>query len=345
MAFGFNILMEKENGESNHDDQKVSMYPKHGISNPYTKDALIIQSTLEYNTSTKYNSFTSRQLLKDYLLEKCIVFRNKYTGSAAKTKKEARIENNNPLIVRILEKLIFLQLISKEPFISKNKEQTEKYQFTLLGKMIGSLIWYKLTSNTNVSKEDYKQLFNNVCKYYQSLKNSSAKFCLLFFKNCFENNLFNFIINYFINLLENASDDKNDFLFQIKFLHPFFSNNKELFKIYQESLSELARHNKEIHNIVLLNIKLSIEEQQESKCVRFREFEMERFSSIEEIDMVVLEGFCFGCRNFFIVTMKTLEYLKSIVAPPILKTTLSSIVCTVCKNSYLDFQTINPHLT
>jgi hypothetical protein len=108
-------------------------------------------------------------------------------------------------------------------------------------------------------------------------------------------------------------------------------------KIYWESLEQLSQNDPKTWNIVMLNVKLFIEEMAESKAHYLEKFEMKRHVWGGDTDMVVLEGFCNSCRIFFIAPMKTMDYIKYLDKSRASGTPESNIMCDVCKKGYIDF--------
>ncbi len=54
--------------------------------------------------------------------------------------------------------------------------------------------------------------------------------------------------------------------------------------------------------------------------------------------MVVLEGFCNTCSYFFIVSMKTIAYIKSLDESRSSGTYVSKVMCVMCKKDHIDFE-------
>ncbi len=308
---------------------------EHGKS--YTDNALILQSILRYSDKIGSEYFTSRELIVNHLIEDCKVYREMYSGFAGRTNLEFKVENIKRRIDKALNKLSYLEIVDDTRYIARNKEETKKYRFTKLGTMIQHLIFYYNTNDIKIVADHYEQIYRHICNYYASLNHAHAKFCLTFFKNCYPNGKFVIVIIYLTKLLTEASSIKDEFLFQIKFLNLLYWD-LDLAKIYLESLNDLYQTNRETYGIVMLNIKLFIEERQESKAHYMDKFEVERHKMRGDIDMVVMDGFCNTCGYFYIASMKTIDYIKSLDEYHRTGTYVSKAMCVMCKKDYIDFE-------
>ena len=299
VKFGFDILTETKAEDNMKDVEAYELgntVKEHGKS--YTDNALILQSILGYSDKIGAEYFTRRELILNHLIKDCKVYVEMYSGFADRTNLGFKVENIKRCIVEALNKLAYLEIVEDTPYVARNKEETKKYRFTKLGTMIHHLLFYGNKDDKNTLAADYyEQAYLHICRYYASLNHAHAKFCLTFFKNCYPNGKFVVVIAYLANLLEEASSDKDEFLFQIKFLNLLYWD-LDLVKIYEESLNDLYQTDRETHGIVMLNVKLFIEERQESKALFLGKFEVERYKMMGHTDMVVLEGFCNTCNNF-----------------------------------------------
>lgn len=299
--FGFDMLTETKREDKVSDD--VTSYESgnkakwHGKN--YTDNALILQSILRYSDKVGSKCFTSRELINNHLLDDCRVYLDMYSGNAARTNTKSKVENANPRIVRALEKLAYLELVGEKPYTARNREETKQYRFTRLGKMIHGLLRYDSLDSNKITESSHEQFYSLVRNYYESLRHAHARFCLMFFENCLSKRKFGIVVVYMSRLLAEASSDKHQFLSQIKFLNLLFWD-AGMAKIYWESLEQLSQNDPKTWNIVMLNIKLFIEEMAESKAHYLEKFEMKRHRWGGDIDMVVLEGFCNICSIFFI---------------------------------------------
>jgi len=323
--FGFNILNERNKDTLSNNNEESG----------YTVDAQIMQSILEYSIDfgiVKY--FKSRDLSKDHLLVKCKHYIEYYRNS--KINKRNRPENMNPKVVELLEKLKYLELVEAIPSESKNHELTEKYKFTKLGRMVAFLL---LCNRTKIDKETGKEVVYQIYDYYNSLNNSHSKFCLIFLKHCKINNYFDIVLNYMIDILLDASVDKYEFLNKIKFLNTVFFDLK-MWKIFEKSLEHLSETDYHTYELFLFHLKLYLEDIEEAKSRKFKDFEIKRLEKSQELDTIVLEGCCSSCKNFTIKPMKITDYFDGYIKSYVTKRYLSYQLCSICSKGYLNFEQI-----
>lgn len=342
---GFNILLKEK--EDKHKDK-----PKANIDNLYEigehtrteeklyeDDSIILQSILEYSETfgcEKY--FESIDLSKNHLLEKCEYYLDLYKGMKSKTRKDVRAAHMDERIVGLLEKLAELELIDIKFCNANNGEQTRKYRFTQLGRLIALLIRLEKVKTT-ITQSEYIELHKQIYDFYSSLNHVHAKFCLIFFEVCCLEGKFNQIILRLVHLLENADDDKYFFLNEVKFLGLFYQD-LEMWDIFKSSLSLLKLHDRPTYHIILLNLKLVIEELQEVKARNLKDFEIMVFEKKQDIDKVVVEGYCNTCNKFFTMCIKIVDYLEYYIDSFVLNQYNDDFKCQNCNKDYLDFQVI-----
>jgi hypothetical protein len=198
-----------------------------------------------------------------------------------------------------LKKMVYLELVSSKPAIAHNNQPTEKYRFTVFGRMIGVLFVYGKKYTINDS--EYEIIYNQICDYYRTLNHSHAKFCLIFFTKCYLEKKLKQIVYSILELLYDASDDKYSFLNQLRFLNLVYKD-LEMWGIFLGSLDVLYEVDGSAYNLILLNLKLEIEDLHQSKCRHLKEFEVLRLEKKQAIEISVIGGYCNNCQNFSIVT-------------------------------------------
>lgn len=307
IEFGFNILTE---GIKSNEDGVSSEYAQDTINQnkPYTDDAIILQSILEYSIKIgtgKY--FASRELSQVHLHDNCRYYKDLYWRS--RTRKGARIEHMNKKVVESLKKLVYLELVDYKPYESANKQQTEKYAFTEFGRLIALILFY--INNNKIGLDTYEAIFSQMCSFYKTMSHAHARLCLIFFYGCCFEKKLHIVIYYLARLLENASDDKHTFLNQVRFLNLVF-RDLDMWEIYKTSLNILWECDPHKYSIVLYNLKLTVEEVHEFKSRHLREFERVRPKKIQDVDESVIEGGCDTCGGFVIASMNTISYLNPI---------------------------------
>jgi hypothetical protein len=190
----------------------------------------------------------------------------------------------------------------------------------------------------------YQATFKQMTEYYENLKHSHAKFCYVFLFKCYLINRFDEVIYSTLNLLCNAPEDKHTFLNQIRFLNTVYRDS-EMWQAFKDSFNVLKyvedylESKPKIYELFLLNLKLTLEEIHEHKSRLFKEYEDARLKMINDIDKVVLEGYCSSCNRFQIVFMTTIPYLDMYIQSQISKRNVSTIKCK-CNKGYLNFDVI-----
>lgn len=333
--FGFNILTEQIKSEDDSDSYESGKSTRqHQIT--YSDDAAILQSILEYSetySSEKY--FSVWDISKNHLLDNCKYYVELYKGN--KSKKDVKIKNMHTRVENSLKKLVYLELVSSKADIAHNGQPTEKYCFTKLGRLIGLLLIYG--KSLTISDSEYEEIYNQIYNYYLTLNHSHAKLCLIFFTHCRISKKIRQIMYSMLELLFDASNDKNSFLNQLRFLNLVY-RDMDMWNIFLDSLGTLHSHDESAYYLVLFNLKLEIEDIHQSKCRHLKQFEALRFKNKQATDIVVVGGYCNNCQNFFIVTMKTLDYLDYYIMYYVTSDDRYRIRCNSCENDYIDFQSI-----
>jgi hypothetical protein len=204
--------------------------------------------------------------------------------------------------------------------------------------MTGLLLLFE-NNNGPLSTSQFEEIYEQIYDVYHSMKHSHAKLCLIFFEVCYSRGKFHQIIYSLAELLKNSSYDKHLFLRQLRFLELRYID-EEMWDIFKTSLSILRQKDIAAYHIIRFNYKLEIEEKHEYKVRHLKQFENSRLENIQEIVKVVVSGYCHTCKNFFIVTMRTLDYLESHIMSVVSGNHVSDIECTSCHKDYLDFKSI-----
>ena len=324
--FGFNILTEKNDKVVSTGDGDLG----------YTIDAQILQSILEYSINFGTEQyFKSRELSKNHLLINCTYYVLHYEHSHIN--KPNRPDNMNPKVVDLLEKLTDLELMESEPVESKNHEETNEYRFTDLGRVIAFLL--KCAKNKLIDTTTTEQVYNQIYDFYNSLGNSHSIMCLIFLAHCRHNNELTFILKYVIGLLFNASSDIYRFLDKIKFLNMVFIDLR-MWRIFETSLNYLSHKNQHIYELFLFHLKLRMEETMVSKSRKLKDYEIARLDKSQDLDTVVLEGYCPNCKGFSIKSMNIINYLREYVQSRAWLRNYSYALCPNCIKGYLHFEQI-----
>src|SRR6185437_6756671 len=151
--------------------------------------------------------------------------------------------------------------------------------------------------------------------------------------------LLTIVLRYMIDLLLNASTDKNEFLNSIKFLNTVFIH-LEMWNVFKKSLKYLSEKHPHMYELFLFHFKLYLEDIEEAKSRKFKDFEIKRLEKSQELDTIVLEGCCSSCKNFTIKPMKITDYFDGYIKSYVTKRYLSYQLCSICSKGYLNFEQI-----
>ena len=270
----------------------------------------ICRSILNYWTSSKNDRFfKSRQIIEDWLLDNCQYF--DYPGSQNKTNNPNKVEQNNPLVALLLERLKYLSLLESRPFESKNHFETQEYCFTELGKLVALLLKY----NWNFDDSQLvKEIYNQTLKYYETQNSSFAKFCILFFTNCYnkDKRLFALtIISNLIYIIKERPNDKDSVLNKLRYF-PLVYDSKVLFVVLINSLNEFKEKYAHEYNKVIYKLKIATENIAERNCKNLSSFERLRLDNITSIHPIVLEGYCSACNRYTPIIIDSMfSYFKA----------------------------------
>ena len=339
IGFGFDIITEKITDPKFDKKAHEAGLTTRQDNIQYFDDASILQSILEYsiNFGTE-NYFKSRDLSKLHLLKNCVYYIKLYGKYKLKdkTKLDARVESMNPRVIPLLFKLIHLKLIEFEFYETDNHQVSEKYQFTKLGRLIGLLISYKKDKN-KISKD----LYNHILDFYDSMDHSLAKLCSIFFRKSYNSPIYDKMIDLLVDLLDNADNDKDLFINQVKKFTPIL--NKESWNMLYDSFSEFDKKDPLKYEILFYNFKIYLEEIQKIKSKRLKEFEEFQFSLISEPFIVALDGYCHKCNHFSLYGIGLINYFRLCANIDSDNIHLIRAKCLnpICNNDFLNFDFVD----
>ncbi len=142
-----------------------------------------------------------------------------------------------------------------------------------------------------------------------------------------------------MGLLLDTSTDKHEFLDKIKFLNMVFID-LYMWMVFETSLGYMSKSDHFTYEFFLLDPKLFLEKVQKNKSRKFKDFEIIRLEKSNDLDTVVLEGYCSSCKEFCVVPLKTTDYLGKYIKSYVSKKYLSNILCLKCNKEYLHFEQI-----
>ncbi len=282
--FGFEILFEKINEEADERWENL------------TDDAKIYRSILSYWSNSldpkKSEFFRSRYILENWLYGTCHIYLEKYSGNAGKTKDDSKVEQDNPRVMFLLDRLTFISILESKRIESKNHEITSEYRFTELGKLVALLLDFKCSDNGPL----IDAIYNQVQKYYSSQNYSIAKFYTLFFMNCYNKDkyLFKVIVYNLSCIIRESPSDKNSILFSLRNF-PIQYDSPTMFVILVNSINEFKKQHPHDYNKVVYKLKLATELFVERNCKNMHGFEKLRYEN-DGLHSVILEGYCDNCK-------------------------------------------------
>jgi hypothetical protein len=334
---GLNIIFETMGTKFNKEAYESGNLIKKN-DKPYTDNALIIQSVLEYSNKIGVQNRFTLEKLTEYLVKpdqiKCEVFELIYSENMAKTRLVTRIAQQVDKIDAILRKLVYLELIE---ILDDEQNQCIEYLFTHLGQMIGALLLFKKNK-----LNDKSELVDKIVDFYDSVNRLSAKFFSIFVRKC--NNhikVFDQVTDLLFSSLELAPSEKVASLYQIKTMNPLLT--KESWSILEETFREFEKINTLEYDILFYNLKLIIERVHEIKSENFKGFEELRQLVSGDPFAMTIEGYCKECNMFTPCVINIIQYFRSYVdSNTENNNTHLNVKCPSrnCKNGLLDFEFI-----
>jgi len=113
-----------------------------------------------------------------------------------------------------------------------------------------------------------------------------------------------------------------------------------MWEIFKKSLEHLSKTDYHTYELFVFHLKLYLEDIEEAKSRKFKDFEIKRLEKSQELDTIVLEGRCSSCNNFSIKPMKTIDYFDGYIKSYVSNRHLSYVLCPVCSKDYLNFEQI-----
>ncbi len=321
--FGYNILFEeKEKIDIVHKDKdksKITLYNEGKLSKlhtyEYSDDSIICRYILYYYIESKDTVSFKIEDLVGWLLDYCPIFINMYQGAKSKTNISNRINQNKSIVLLLLQRLNFLELIEYKSVNAYSNEETTDYKFTELGKLVALILKFSERPNNYLLVD---RIFNQALTYYKSQNYAHAKFCVLFFTNCYnkDKRLFEaIIISKLLEILKEPPNDKNSIINKLRNFRVFY-NSVSMFIVLINSVNEFKIKNPSDYDKFAYRLKLSIESFQEKKSNNLRAFEELRYIYNHLLNSVVLSGYCFSCNHTTPALTSMYGYLQALVECP-----------------------------
>ena len=314
-------------------------------------NASLYQGILRYAKDHSSNDGNDGFLFTDmgnWLIKTLLEFQIFYTGNKARTTKSTKLENRRDRIQGIMGYLIMMDLLHIIKYIPSKKNQKEKipvYKISTEGQFLTSileardknksydLMWLiknedteqnKTSTNNTIDEsrsQNIIQVFETVNTYTHCKESFILSFLSIFFKKCYDNNLFTDIIDrFYYSDLRHTKINKGQELIRLftKINHPlqwiFVYPN-----LFIETLSEIDNETKKM---LLFNFKMEIEEYydlyylasyprrqtyselhsldsyyEHTMAIPGIEWQLLRFNNIHNHLFVTIPGICLKCKS------------------------------------------------
>jgi hypothetical protein len=235
-----------------------------------------------------------------------------YSDSANKTRDKNRIHTHKKTIRNLFERLENLLILESNPKKATNDADMLEYQFTELGKLVALLFEF---DDGNTSNSTVDKIFTQTLNYYENQDYALARFCEIFFTNCYNKDIRLFKELIIPQLIQILKEPPNDIITVSNRFRNFqlFYKSKTLFKLLINSLNECYSNNPLVFYNVIYKFKIEIESLQEKYCKNLQGFEGLRFKN-DSIYAVVLEGHCEICDKYIPKLFENMtEYFRSLI--------------------------------
>jgi hypothetical protein len=278
----------------------------------YTDDALLYQYILKYpilareqSSNSNVNGNLDLQVnlwgIVRWLITTLPEFQLKYPPN--------HVSRTIPKVRRRIKKklndLSDLELLQSEK-IKQNKGNgtTDKYGFTIFGQLLGWIInsidFDNSCVNTTINRHDVinKQIFNLLQQIFKTGGYSPTIDILAsnFINNCMQRNLFGNIVNLLKNALNDEEipiNDVSDLLHNLTTCNFKDQNSKVIFtKLWDETIKGLEP---KVKNLVLYNLKLSLERDIQNHVKAYVEYEKMWFNYRSDHRVIAVECSCTNC--------------------------------------------------
>ena len=334
----------------------------------FTDNAALYQGILSY---AQHNSNDEQEFLftnlGNWLLKNLPEFVNYYVDSNANISFSARLANRRDRIQEQVDHLVNMELLSLKKYVPSRKNPRENipvYSMTMEGKFLNCIIaardvnktfdlsWLikyeydEETGELTVKSRDtsidkgrldiIKEIFEIINQFIHVKKSYILSFLSIFFKKCFDNNLFADIIDRFYYIcLRHIKINKGQELIRLftKVNHPL----QWLFaypNLFIESLNEMDN---ETRKMILFKFKMEIEEYYDlyylasyprrqtyselhssdsyyeyNMAITGNEWQSLRFTNINNHLVVSIPGLCLTCKSEQPFVMDIEDYLDTL---------------------------------
>lgn len=322
----------------------------------FTENASLYQGILRYAKKYSNNNdgidgflFTD---MGHWLIKTLLEFQNFYSGNKAKMTKSSKLENRRNRIQELVNYLIKMELLTINKYVPSRKNSKEKvpmYSLTMEGKFLISIIdardvnktfdlsWlikYEYVKNTGelrVKSRDNSidkgrldiiiEIFEIINQFIHVKESYILSFLSIFFKKCFDNNLFADIIDiFYYSYLRHIKINKGQELIRLftKVNHPL----QWIFAYPNLFIDTLSEIDNETKKMLLFKFKMEIEEYydlyylasyprrqtyselhsldsyyEHTMAIPGTEWQLLRFNNIHNHLVVTIPGICLKCKS------------------------------------------------
>jgi hypothetical protein len=243
-----------------------------------------------------------------WLLDHNQSFIHEFTNSQARP--SYHLHSKRTFILYRLNELIELGLLEERGNAPSEKNQLDKktYAFTKEGCIFAWLIEAKYAENNNRRSVAIESLFRELSSYVIESDSSFTDCFVKYVNQCIEQGAFAEVdAEYIDDIIKLFPITQNYFrFFRLQFLYGLYSDqqfSRIFLKIVEES-------DEESQSLMLLQLKLDIESNYYDGMGTSKEWEKERYDSIQDHDVVTLQGYCLECKRLWPYRMNIFEFLK-----------------------------------
>lgn len=262
-------------------------------------------SLLKQNKETTEFDIT---MLGNWMLDHYQLFIDEFAGT--RTRRSYQLQKKRSYIRNRVNELVLLGLIDERGRILAKKKSTEKrlYAFTKEGCIFAWLVQAKYAVNQDQRHFAIKNFFSELIGHVIESDTSFTSCFVRCINRCMEKDIFAGVDEGYLDTIIDLFPIAKNFFHFFRFLVLYgFYTNDPLSRIFLDIIEE---SDEEVQHLILLQLKLDIESNYYDGISTSKECEKERYDSIQDHNMVVLQGYCLECKRLWPYRMDTLEFLK-----------------------------------
>ena len=270
--------------------------------NELYRDILLWATCKGFTTSSEEFSYTE---LGNWLIATHRPFVIEFKGS--RMSKSYRTHSKQTFIKGRITKLIGLDLIQLNgKRATKNRSETETYQFTSQGLYLAWLINARKNVGS-IREESISKLFEILIYYFQESKSAFSQCISSFLLRCKDYGFFSENFNNYSEFFSQLLPKVKEYDTTIKLMLIAITCVDGLGALFIETLKTL---DKETQKLALLQIKLDIEGYLDFSTNK--EWEIMRFNNIQNYNNVTLTNICHKCKHEYPIQLDIYNFIESI---------------------------------